>query len=241
MKKQQAPIKNFWNKEYSEGEEGEHFILSDKPGKDFLKFVAWLEKMDGKGAINKETVWLDVGCGNGRHGLYLYENFGAGGLGYDLSQEAIAQANKKAAEIKLSKRIGADANFGVLNINSPIPAPNESVDIIIDAMASHVLTEAEHKTFLEECDRVLNYKGYIFLKTFLRDEDDYANDLIKKFPGPDAGSYIHPKIGIYERALYEKEILALYEKYFKVEKVERSHFHREKGKRRYIVVYLRKV
>lgn len=244
MKKQDKSIKDFWNKEYAQGEEGEHFALSDAPGKDFVKFVEWLEKMDGKGVINKETFWLDAGCGNGRHGLYLYEEYGAGGLGYDLSSQAVNQANKKAASLTSKsspKGEGGEVRFVVQNINEPIDLPDESVDLIIDAMASHVLHADEHEKFLEECNRVLNYKGYIFLKTFLLDDDDYARDLVKKFGTGEEGGYLHPKINIFERVLSEKRLVEIYSKYFNIEKIERSHFHREKGKRRYIVLYLRKV
>jgi ubiquinone/menaquinone biosynthesis C-methylase UbiE len=241
MKKQDKSIKDFWNKEYAQGEEGEHFALSDAPGKDFVKFVEWLEKIDGKGAVNKETSWLDVGCGNGRHGLFLYEGYGAGGLGYDLSSQAVSQANKKAGEIKVQKHLSNLATFKVQNINLPMPLSDDSVDIVIDAMASHVLHTDEHEKFLEECNRVLKYKGYIFLKTFLLDDDDYARDLVKKFGTGEEGGYLHPKINIFERVLSEKRLVEIYSKYFNVEKIERSHFHREKGKRRYIVMYLRKV
>lgn len=241
MKKQDKSIKDFWNKEYAQGEKSEHFALSDAPGKDFVKFVEWLEKVDGKGAINRQTFWLDAGCGNGRHGLYLYEGYGAGGLGYDLSSQAVSQANKKAAEIKTHKHLANVADFEVQNINLPIALADDSVDIIIDAMASHVLHADEHEKFLEECNRVLKYKGYVFLKTFLLDDDDYARDLVKKFGTGEEGGYLHPKINIFERVLSEKRLVEIYSNYFNVEKIERSHFHREKGKRRYIVMYLRKV
>jgi SAM-dependent methyltransferase len=241
MKNQKGQIKDFWNKEYGEGENGEHFKLSVEPGKDFVKFVAWLEKMDGKGAVSRETFWLDAGCGNGRHGLFLYDTYGAGGLGYDLSSEAISQARERSKVLKISKKIASNADFEVLNINQPIPLPDDSVDIIVDAMASHVLHDFEHEKFMEECLRVLRYKGYIFLKTFLADEDDYARDLVKKFGTGEEGGYMHPKINIFERVLSEKRLSEIYSKNFQVEKIERSHFHREKGKRRYILMYLRKI
>lgn len=235
-------VKDFWNKEYSQKEEGEHFSLSDEAGKDFVKFINWLEKMDGKGVINQETFWLDAGCGNGRHGLYLLENYKAQGFGYDLSQEAIAQAKQKTKKLCEDIRIENKTSFEVRNINQEIPLADESVDIIIDAMASHVLHAEEHEKFLNECDRVLKYKGYIFLKTFLADEDDYARDLVKKFGVEgEEGGYLHPKINIFERVLSEKKLLEIYSQKFNIEKVERSHFHREKGKRRYIVMYLRKI
>jgi ubiquinone/menaquinone biosynthesis C-methylase UbiE len=236
----------FWDKEYDEDSEGELFKLSKNAGSDFVDFIKWLEKIDGKGAINKNTFWLDAGCGNGRHGLYLVENYGASGLGYDISSSAISSARESMSEL-IKKSQGTSkslketkADFIVQNMNQKMNVDDESVDIVIEAMSNHVLKEKERAEHLEELCRVIKYKGYLFLKTFLRDGDELAADLIYKYPGEDKNSYIHPKINIYEHVPSEAELIEMYSLYFDIEHIVRSHFHREKGKRRYIVLYLRR-
>ncbi len=235
-----ASPKTFWDKEYLEVGEDMHFKLSEDPGSDFLKFVKWIEKTDGVGAFNNKSFFIDSGCGNGRHAIYLTETYKAAGMGYDISAAAIEQAN---ARISKNKDNANRLKFTVQNINKSIPAESDSADYVIDAMASHVLREAERKYFKEECLRVLRSGGYIFLKTLLRDGDFHSKDMIKNNPGGEANSYIHPKIGIFEHSASEAELVEFYSKDFDIEKIEKSFIGNasgKTGKRRYIVMYLRK-
>jgi SAM-dependent methyltransferase len=243
MKKVKKINDSFWNKEYQQSKVGTEdlFNLSTKPSSDFLKFINWLEKVAGKGILNSKTFFVDAGCGNGRHSLYLFENFLCNGFAYDLSSQAILQAKGEYQKIKEKlKQNKSNIIFETQNINQKINLPDNSVDLIIDTMASHVLKEKERETFLQEILRVLSSGGYLYLKTFLRDGDTLSRDLLQKYPAEEKNSYIHPNIGIYEHVPSEKELTEKYSPFFEIEKVERSHFHKEKGKRRFIILYLRK-
>jgi ubiquinone/menaquinone biosynthesis C-methylase UbiE len=236
--------KDFWDNEYkSEG--GENFTLSTEASEDLKKFVRWLEReYKGQQPINKNTKFVDAGCGNGRNSFYLAENFGAHGIAYDISSEAIKQAQ---AKLNLSPR-GAtkmDIAFSVQNLNEPIPAEDSTQDLVVDAVASHVLTKNERIIFKNEVVRVLSSGSYYFLKSLLLDDDSHAKQMIREH-GSNAGeenSYIHPTMGVFEHVPSEKELIEFYKDDFYIDKVERSFAHRVNGranKRRYIVLYLRK-
>ena len=232
--------KEFWDSEYRVG--GENFTLSDAPSSDLVKFTRWLDRQyEGQNVINKNFYFVDAGCGNGRNAIFLAENFGAKGIGYDISSEAVKSAENK---VKLLLRAGTSVNveFIVQNLNQEIPAASYSVDLVIDAVASHVLKDNERQFFKQEVLRVLTTGSYYFLKSLLLDDDKHAKDMINKY-GDGQSSYTHPTMGIYEYVPTESELVSFYEKDFHIDKIERSFAHKVRGranKRRYIVMYLRK-
>lgn len=238
---------DFWDKEYRTGG-GENFTLSDEVSSDLEKFVRWLERQyKGQNPINKNFRFVDAGCGNGRNSLYLAENFWAKGVSYDISEEGIRSANKKLKELKKKEGMGGniDLTFIVQNLNERIPVEDSSQDLVVDAVATHVLRKEEREFFKSEVLRVLSTGSYYFLKSLLLDDDSHAKQMIKEY-GQAAGeenSYIHPTMGIFEHVPTERELVDFYKDDFEIEKVERSFAHRVKGranKRRYIVMYLRK-
>mgnify|MGYP001947223182 CR=1 FL=1 len=225
--------KDFWNKEYSKAE---HLAISDEPAEDLVKFTRFLQRKSGKQFLNVTSRLVDIGCGNGRNAIFLSKTFGMHGLGYDFSDVAIKEA-RSAAE-------GLPLTFETRSLNEPIPLPDTSVTLALDMMASHVLKKEERETLRAEVLRVLKPGGWLFLKTFLRDEDQHAERLLKEFPGPEEGMYLHPEIKKTEYVWWERDIYEFFEPYFTVHKLERSHKHvNKKGgawKRRTASVYLEK-
>jgi len=231
----------FWDNEYS-SEEGDKFSLSTESSEDLQKFTRFLEReYKGQEPINKYSKFIDAGCGNGRNSFFFAENFGAQGIGYDISSEAIKTANKKLKTLSPDIKL----EFLVQNLNEAIPAEDNSQDFVIDAVASHVLRKEEREFFKNEVVRVLTSNSYYFLKSLLLDDDSHAKQMIRDF-GKSAGeenSYIHPSMGIFEHVPTENELIKFYENDFHIDKIERSFAHRINGraaKRRYIVMYLRK-
>ena len=161
-------MKKFWNKEYKRPT---HLALSTEPAEDLEKFTRWLERKYGRRILNPLTKVLDLGCGNGRNLIYLAKNFGCHGIGYDNSSEAIKQAISSAetrfvltqpASGKVRpKQVSASLNFEVRSITEPIPLSDNSVNLVLDMMTSHILKQEERWQFREEIIRVLKTGGWL--------------------------------------------------------------------------------
>lgn len=223
----------FWNKEYKNPK---HLKLSDEPSADLVIFEAWMEKTMGKG-IFKHLTLLDVGCGNGRNSLYLANKYGMKGYGFDIAGEAIMQAKKLNPK-------GSGIIYAIGDIAEPLPIKDGSIGLVLDLMTSHFLDEAGRERYMQELVRILEPRGMVLWKTFLKDEDIHSTDLLKNYGTTEKNSYIHPKIGVQEHVFSEDEFRDYVEPYFTVESIKRSHGHRtddgRKGKRRYLVAYLSK-
>lgn len=221
--------KNFWNREY---QKGEHLALSINPSEDLLKFFRWLQRRNPELLPPKPFV-LDLGCGNGRNLIYLAKEYGIKGIGYDISAEAIAQARKNSKDLPLE--------WKERSIAGSLDLPDQSVDMVLDMMASHFLNTEERMLLRDELVRIMKLGGWIFFKTFLLEEDLHAKRLLRENPSGEKGSYIHPQIGVQEHVWTIQEIEDFFSPYFDIHKIEKSHKHILHGKahkRRSVTVYL---
>jgi SAM-dependent methyltransferase len=225
--------KDFWNKEY---QTAAHLALSTEPAEDLIKFTRFLERNHGRKFLNVTAQAVDIGCGNGRNLIYLAKEFGMRGVGYDISEMAIAQAKRSAAGLPLT--------FSVRNIAEPIPLPDASAMLALDMMSSHVLNGAEREALREEILRVLKPGGWLFFKSFLLEEDAHAKRLLREHPAEEEGMYIHPEIRKAEYVWTEHALRDFFEPYFTIHKIEKSHKHQHADgtawKRRTISAYLEK-
>ncbi len=229
-------LKEFWDKEYKDPM---FFALSDEVSGDLQKFVRWLQKEYGKDVLRPDVMVVDAGCGNGRNLLWLNDIYRVKGLGYDISNEAITQAQKKASEQKW----GSKLVFEVRSIGQEIPLPDESVDIVLDMMASHFLKEVEREKYIQEVKRVLKPQGVLFFKSFYAEGDKHAKDLIKNKGAGEENAYIHPKLGVYEYVWTDKALEDNFSEDFELMHKEASHKHNIRGKpnkRRSVVCYFEK-
>ena len=222
--------KEFWNKEYKTGE---HLALSDEQASDLEKFVRWLDRRSKGKPPEREGFVADFGCGNGRNIIYMARELGMKGIGYDISSEAIAQAAKAAAGLPLQ--------FEVRSITGKFPdIKDESVDVVLDMMTSHVLRAAERDEFFGELARIMKPGAWLFLKTFLADEDLHVRRLLRDNPADEEWSYMHPALGVFEHVWTEERLREFLAPNFVIHKIEKSHKHMIRGKawkRRYIVMY----
>ena len=228
-----------WNKEYKTGE---HLRLSKEPGEDFLKGIRYVERQTGREFLNPLATALDLGCGNGRHIIYLSSVYGMHGIGYDVSEEAIAQAREASEDLPIdyeARSIGGD--FSEIK--------DRSVAIVLDLMTSHFLKDAERDHLRDEILRVLKPGGWLIFKSFLADEDLNVKKLLRDHPADEAGAYIHPEFGVYEHVWTEDSVREFFEPYLTLHKLEKSHRHLVRGregrpshagKRRTITAYLQK-
>jgi len=226
--------KDFWNQQYKSPT---HLALSEEPSEDLEKFCRFLERKNGKALLNVTTQAVDIGCGNGRNLIYLAKTFGMRGVGYDLSKDGIAWAEKNA--------VGLPLKFFIQDLRKPIPLPDNSVTIALDMMSSHILKKEEREALMYEVLRVLRPGGWLFFKSFLLDDDANAKRMLREAPGPEEGMYIHPEMGHAEYVWTLQAIREQYQDFFKIHKIEKSFKHRRidgsPWKRRTVSVYLEKV
>lgn len=223
----------FWDNEYASG--GKHLALSSDESEDLAKFTRWLGRQKAEVDLGGNNQVIDLGCGNGRNLIFLAREFGVSGTGYDISAAAIAEAKRAAADLPLS--------FTTRSIEGDIDLPDDSQSMALDMMTSHFLSSKEREHLRDEIHRVLLPGGWLFMKTFLRNEDLHTERLLKEHPGNEPGTYIHPVIGVSEHAYYEDELLDFLGEKFVIHKIYRSHKHRARGKarkRRTISIYAQK-
>lgn len=222
----------FWDQEYTQAE---HLALSEDASGDLMKFGRWMERRSKRTLLNPMNSAIDLGCGNGRNLIYLANTFGMRGVGYDSSAAAIKEA-KRLSE-------GTNLTYEVRSMVGKITVPDESQTLALDMMSSHFLKKDERELLRDEIHRVLKPGGFLFMKTFLSDEDLHTIRLLKEAPGDEPGSYIHPVIGVQEYVYSEAELREFLEEKFIIHKVYTSHKHKSKGKawkRRTISIYAEK-
>lgn len=231
-KKRQVHGATFWETEYKSPT---HLKLSDNPSEDLIKFTRWLGRSEWAHFLSSAESVFDAGCGNGRNLIYLSQEFGLCGVGYDISKSAITQAmqNSRALPIKYTAR----------SIAGSIKIPDASQALALDMMTSHFLSAKERADLRDEIHRILKPGGFFFIKTFLKDEDLHTVRLLKAHPGSETGSYIHPVMGVAEYVYSEEELVQFLSEKFIVHKIYRSHQHAFRGqarKRRTITIYAQK-
>src|SRR6185312_8332910 len=202
--------REFWNMEY---QTSEHLALSSAPAEDLQKFVRFLERQTKHEILNPRSKVLDLGCGNGRNLIYLAEEFGMRGTGYDISHVAIQEAERASKDLPIQ--------YEVRSIVEPLPQPDESVNVVMDMMTSHFLKKAEREALKAEILRVLRTTGWFFFKSFLAEEDLNVKRLLRDHPADEENSYIHPELGVYEHVWTEDEIHEFFEPYFEIHKVHK--------------------
>lgn len=230
--KRKRPHHSFWDYEYTQGG---NLKLSANPSEDLEKFTRWLARQKNTPMLEPGDTVTDLGCGNGRNLIYLARTFGVSGTGYDISKAAISQARMLGDELPIS--------YTVRSIAGDLPLKSDSQTLVLDMMSSHFLNQNEREHLRDEIHRILKPGGWLFMKTFLSDEDLHTKRLLAEFPGQEANTYIHPVIGVPEHVFSEAELNAFIEEKFVVHKVYRSHKHTSKGKaykRRTISVYAQK-
>lgn len=222
----------FWDAEYTNPS---HLKLSETESGDLAKFMRWVARQDREDIPPEAAAAIDVGCGNGRNLIYLAREYGVPGTGIDISSAAIKQARAHSTDLPITYHVGS--------AGAPLPVADESQTLALDMMTSHFLNSAERTALREELYRVLMPGGYLFLKTFLKDDDLHTERLLKEHPGPEPGTYIHPVMGVPEYVYDEATLRSFLSERFLIHKVYRSHQHRFRGrarKRRTIAVYAQK-
>lgn len=142
-------------------------------------------------------------CGKGRNSIWLAKQ-GAIMTGVDYSQVAITEAKRRAKDAGVGDR----AHFLFHDVTRPLSLERESMDFAIDCFGSTDIETAHgRKQAFKNIRRLLRPSGYMMIY-LLSTDDEYAQELLQRYPGPDTGSYINE--GKYEKAFSEQEIKELY-------------------------------
>ena len=205
------------------------------------EFVKWIRKQvrknpqDFSAPVSDWNV-LDLGCGNGKNLKYIVENYAKSGIGYDISETAIAAARELAENLKLEYEVRSIANI--------FPIRDSSVDLVLDVTSSNSLTNAEREKFLSETSRVLKPGAYFFTRALCKDGDANAKNLIKQFPGSEPDTYILGETGITERVFTKYDFEGTYSPHFEIVHLEKLWGYQRWGdrtyKRNYWIAYLKK-
>jgi len=133
-----------WEKIFKE--KGRFF---EKPHEDLPKLVRIFKKAKVKRV-------LDLGCGSGRHVVYLAKH-GFEVYGFDLSKEGIRLAKQWLKEKNLK------AKLKVGDMNKKFPYRDKFFDAIICVQVLHHNTARKIKKVISEIYRVLKPSGYLFV------------------------------------------------------------------------------
>jgi SAM-dependent methyltransferase len=221
-----------WEKEYRNPK---LISNSDEPQLDFKHFIKWLRKAQHASLEGLRV--LDLGSGTGKNSLFLAER-GSISTGIELSKTAVKIAKDRAKQKQLQ------ATFLQGDIGQKFPFPNESFDLILDVVSSNSLTNQERANYVKEINRTLVSGGYMYVKALCKDGDKNAQNLIDKFPGAEANTYIMPGTNLTEQVFSKEAIEQLYSKYFQILKLERkqsyTQFEGKPYKRFFWLLYLQK-
>ena len=106
-------------------------------------------------ALEPGDLFLDIGCGEGRHSLAAYCLPGVHAVGIDLSSKSLATATERTADMQCHAPQG-EIGFGVGDATR-LPIADHTVDVVI---ASEILEHIPNYILvLEEAMRVLKPGG----------------------------------------------------------------------------------
>lgn len=226
-----------WDKEYKAQQ---LLSPSNVPQADVVRFLRWLKKEHKKRGEPLDMDGLrvlDLGSGTGRNSFYFAEQ-GAQVTGFEFSKNALLMAEKLARHGEVA------IDYHLQDIGAKYPLKDASIDIALDVTSSNSLSDSARKVYLHELSRVLAPGALLFLRALTFEGDAHAKELVKRFPGKDPDTYVHPDLGVVEKVFSRQTLQATYESYFAFEHLEKVQHYAtvadRKYKRSYFIAYLRK-
>lgn len=226
-----------WDREYKEQK---LLSPSNVPHADVVRFLRYIKKerkRAGEPLDMEDVHLLDLGSGTGRNSFYLAQQ-GARAIGFEFSPTALEMAKKIARHGELP------IDYRLQDIGKPFPIPSQTINMVLDVTSSNSLSDEARKVYLEELARVVVPGGLLFLRALSFEGDPHAKELVKRFPGQDPDTYIHPDLGIVEKVFSRETLKETYERYFEIKHLERTEHYSSvagrKYKRSYWVAYMQR-
>lgn len=153
-----------WNKIFKE--RGKVFL---KPQEDMSGVTKEFKK-------HKLKRILDLGCGTGRHSVYLAKK-GFDVYGIDIAEEGIKQARQWL------KGEGLNANLKIGSIYEKLPYKNDFFDAVISTYTIHHQKIENIRKTIQEIERILKPGGFIFINVRRRKFRKFypAGKIIEKY------------------------------------------------------------
>ncbi|MBI2483717.1 class I SAM-dependent methyltransferase [Candidatus Uhrbacteria bacterium] len=199
-------------KELWEEEHKKPFVLLQMDQKDassgIQRFFSWLT------ARNPSTnlAGIEMGCGKGRNSIWLAKQ-GVKMTAFDFSENAIAEAKKRAKESNVDKKV----NFTVQDATKQWHFDDGQFDFAIDCFASTDIESTEGRAFARnEFYRVLKNEGFLLVYT-LSTDDEFHKEMLEKHPAEEKNSFTHPTTGKFEKVFDREELLDFYKDFEWVE------------------------
>jgi len=123
----------------------------------------------------KGKVILEVGCGNGSQGIYIFNKFQPAKLtGVDINKDSINIANDKLADNSVKNIV-----FMVDNAEKLSKIEDNSVDVLINIESA--FHYPDKNKFLKEITRILRPDGWFVIADILTVNEDNNHSRIKNF------------------------------------------------------------
>ena len=186
--------KKFW---YISYKKNENFLLY--PNENIVRFTnKYINKRSNFFVKKKKITALDLGCGAGRHIVYLVEN-GFYTIGLDLSREAIKKAKRYLNLKKISKK-----NYKLINSSSTcIEIPKNSIDFVISHGTLDSMPSNQIYLTIKEIQKILKKNGLCYV--------DLISKKIKR-----KGKFVSK----YDQIISEKHEKNTYQSFFDLKRIK---------------------
>lgn len=157
---------------------------------------------------------LEMGCGKGRNVIGLVQQEAIKKMyGFDFSEVAIREANKRAKESNISGNV----QFDVMDATQPWKYQDNFFDFGLDCFASTDIEDSKGRQLaVDEMQRVLKPGGY-FLLYVMSTDDEFHKKMIKESPAEEKNSFYNSSNKKFEKVFSEEELDEMYKNFKLVE------------------------
>lgn len=195
--------KKIWENAYNKFGENLPWCLEEIP--------AWFKNVI-KSKWIEPCKTLDIGCGVGNYANYLnLQGFNV--IAIDFSEKAIAMAESKYSSNKIKFKIHDAFKLESLR---------QKFDFVCEVSFLHNIEPSKRESYIKGIHSILNKNGKFLMCCFSKDDLLFKGKT--KLYVPDIDNTMH--------ALSKEEIISIFSKYFKIDKLKKVYFGRKNKRRR---------